>query len=205
MMIALKIILAIITVAGSGALFVFFLKDKIPAEKKGQSAPTQRLTAVLACCGNEQSTDVSFDYAGELTCSSASLLFGGDKSCPYACIGYGDCEKICPENAITMKNGLPVIDSLKCTFCKKCIEICPKGLIRPQSSSFSYYVACSNKRFSKTEKYCETGCNGCGKCIEVCEKKAISYNGRRIIIDDNLCDLCGKCIEVCDRNVIKHV
>lgn len=204
MALLIKLLITIIVLLLCGVICVLFINDKIPHEKKEQTAPTQKLTAVVACCGAEHDTDEIFEYMGDLTCSSAVLLYGGNKSCPYSCIGYGDCEKICPQNAIKMKDGLPVIDSLKCNFCKKCIESCPKGLIRPQSSAFSYYVACANRRYSKTSKFCETGCNGCGKCIDACDKGAITFD-RSIIIDHSLCDLCGKCADACVRGVIKHI
>ncbi len=43
---------------------------------------------------------------------------------PDACTGCEDCVEICPENAITMENGLPVINDIMCSGCGACIPTC---------------------------------------------------------------------------------
>lgn len=47
-----------------------------------------------------------------------------------SCIGCGECKRICPADAITMKNNLPVINKKKCICCFCCQEFCPKGTIK---------------------------------------------------------------------------
>jgi len=39
------------------------------------------------------------------------------------------CEKVCPSEAITMVNNLPVIDFEKCTQCGLCASKCPTKVI----------------------------------------------------------------------------
>ncbi|MBQ9789976.1 MAG: 4Fe-4S binding protein [Clostridia bacterium] len=51
------------------------------------------------------------------------------KSCSCACIRCEECKRICPHGAITMQNGLPVIDPSKCTACGKCVAVCPTHVI----------------------------------------------------------------------------
>jgi hypothetical protein len=41
------------------------------------------------------------------------------------CTGCGECEKICPTNAIRIENHKSVIDGLKCIGCASCIAVCP--------------------------------------------------------------------------------
>lgn len=41
------------------------------------------------------------------------------------CMGCGECEKICPANAIRIENRKSVIDGLKCIGCASCIAVCP--------------------------------------------------------------------------------
>ena len=48
---------------------------------------------------------------------------------PGACIGCRKCVKTCPYDAISMINGVAVIDYQKCTNCEKCIPVCPTTAI----------------------------------------------------------------------------
>lgn len=41
------------------------------------------------------------------------------------CTGCGECEEICPTNAIRIENHKSVIDGLKCIGCASCIAVCP--------------------------------------------------------------------------------
>jgi RnfABCDGE-type electron transport complex B subunit len=50
--------------------------------------------------------------------------------CPVGCIACKLCEKACPVDAIHVIDNLAVIDYNKCTFCGKCVEVCPMKTIR---------------------------------------------------------------------------
>lgn len=52
------------------------------------------------------------------------------------CTGCGECETICPTNAISIQNEMPgstekhlVLDLGRCIFCRKCELACPRGAI----------------------------------------------------------------------------
>ena len=51
------------------------------------------------------------------------------KNCTVACIGCSKCFKVCPYEAIIMKNNLAFIDSDKCRLCRKCVPECPTNSI----------------------------------------------------------------------------
>jgi electron transport complex protein RnfB len=51
------------------------------------------------------------------------------KNCSVACIGCSKCFKVCPYEAIVMKNNLAFIDSDKCRLCRKCVPECPTNSI----------------------------------------------------------------------------
>ncbi|MEF9842080.1 MAG: EFR1 family ferrodoxin, partial [Raoultibacter sp.] len=47
-----------------------------------------------------------------------------------ACIGCGDCERICPTNTITLTEGRPVWSGAECTQCLACLNRCPAHAIQ---------------------------------------------------------------------------
>lgn len=51
------------------------------------------------------------------------------KDCTSGCFKCGMCQRKCPENAIDISSGLPVIDYNKCTSCKTCITVCPDKVL----------------------------------------------------------------------------
>lgn len=47
---------------------------------------------------------------------------------PDKCTGCGACAKVCPNRAIVMTDGRPVLDKTRCNFCGKCTNYCPMGI-----------------------------------------------------------------------------
>ena len=56
---------------------------------------------------------------------------------PGQCTGCGTCAKYCRENAIVIKNGVSMLDPVKCIQCGICVQSCPFGLLK---SKFRHYL-----------------------------------------------------------------
>jgi len=172
-----------------------------------QESEAERHTARLVCQGTHEAAKTKMDYHGVQDCRAATLINGGDKTCPYGCLGLGTCVRACPFDAIQMgDDGLPDIDQELCTGCGKCVEACPKDVISMFPSSAEVMVACNSKaKGAPVLKACKVGCIACGKCVKVCPQDAISMVDNLAVIDSHKCTNCGTCIEACPTNAIVRV
>jgi MinD superfamily P-loop ATPase len=50
-----------------------------------------------------------------------------------SCVACGKCEKLCPVNAIQIKDGRPVWKGKSCSHCMSCIQNCPTESIEYES------------------------------------------------------------------------
>lgn len=164
-------------------------------------------SAVVACRGNCDNTQNAYDYDGIQSCRMASQLLAGPGNCKYGCIGLGDCAAVCEHGALKVCNGVAVVDKNLCRACRKCVGVCPKGLIhvvdvsRPKA-----YVYCMNvEKGAQTRKKCSAGCIGCMKCKKVCESGAITVTNNLAAIDVSKCTNCGKCVEQCPTHCIENL
>lgn len=141
--------------------------------------------ARLACAGGAHVARQRAHYEGIKSCRAAVMAGGGPKSCTWGCLGLGDCEDVCDQSAITMdRHGLPVVDNDKCTACKDCVEICPKGLFSIQPVTHQLWVACNNLlRDEAAEDECEVACTGCEKCAKDAADDLIEIRNNLAVID----------------------
>jgi electron transport complex protein RnfB len=125
-----------------------------------------RKVARLACAGGANVARVRAQYEGMRSCQAAALVSGGGKGCSWGCLGYGDCEVVCDFDAIQMdEQGLPVVDTDKCTACGDCVEACPKGLFSLEPLQNHLWVACKNlEQGNEILEDCEVACTACGRC-----------------------------------------
>ena len=161
--------------------------------------------AVVHCGGK---SEVIYNYSGIDSCKGAAQLLGGYKKCPYACLGFGDCLKVCPQDAIFIdpEKGIAVVDNDKCNGCGLCIKECPQNMIELVPADTKVILLCNYQTLRDVagREKCENGCIHCRKCIRACEYDAINWNAERGIpeFDNDKCTLCRECIEVCPANTL---
>ncbi|MDR0879527.1 MAG: RnfABCDGE type electron transport complex subunit B [Clostridioides sp.] len=164
----------------------------------------ERKVAKVICKGDCENAKNKYEYDGITDCRTANALNGGAKSCKFGCLGLGTCKNACKFGAISIVNGLAVIDEDKCVNCGKCLEVCPKGIITTKPVSKEIVVECHSTEFGKAVKdKCITGCIGCGMCEKECKFDAIIFENKLARIDYDKCVQCGACVRKCPTKVIK--
>ncbi len=130
----------------------------------------EKKVAKVHCRGNRKTSTYKFTYDGIRDCNALYMLYGGDKTCPYGCLGLGSCIKVCPTDAIDYDaDGNVSVDRDACISCGKCIDVCPTGVMKFVPYDADYIVACnSTDKGGVVRKYCTVGCIGC----KICEKKS---------------------------------
>lgn len=163
----------------------------------------ERTVAIVKCQGGVENCAEKFEYLGNPTCASCASLLGGNKACPHACLGCGDCKVVCPENAIEVTDKLAEVDPDKCISCGACILTCPKHIIERIPASAPVYVACSSKcKGKEVMSVCKVGCIACGLCAKKCPHGAITMQDNLPVFDYTKCTGCLTCVTACPRNII---
>lgn len=159
--------------------------------------------AFVKCHGSCDKTHDKMEYVGVDTCEACSMLYGGNSSCDYGCLGFGDCAAACAFGAITIKDGIAHVNKDLCTGCEACTAVCPKHIIEMMPENQKVKVACSSKAMPKAAmQSCKVSCIACKKCERSCEFDAIHVNDFLAKIDPEKCTACGKCVEACPNNCI---
>ncbi|MBR5587192.1 MAG: RnfABCDGE type electron transport complex subunit B [Clostridia bacterium] len=173
------------------------------AEIMGTDADYVKQFAHLKCSASCAKAPHRYEFSGLDDCRAAARLGGGPKSCTYGCIGLGTCAKVCPLGAISLEDGLAVIDGEKCMACGVCVSTCPKNLIEIVPTTANYFVACASKdKGAQMKTLCSTGCIGCGICAKTCPHEAIEFENNLARIIPFKCQNCGLCAEKCPKKII---
>ncbi|MCL2832619.1 MAG: RnfABCDGE type electron transport complex subunit B [Treponema sp.] len=179
--------------------------EKISAILGVRIGHIERRAAIVRCLGGSGVQNKKADYRGVQSCEASGRLFGGEGACAFGCLGYGDCLKVCPSNAIFIENSIARIDARACTGCGLCVKACPKNLITVEKADLPVSLLCRNtEKGAVVRKKCRAGCISCGKCVRECPAQAIVIDNNLAIIDNEKCgvwqktsDGCTICSEVC--------
>lgn len=169
-----------------------------------EASTREKQVAFVFCQGSKENAVDKYEYVGERNCVSAMLIAKGAKACPAGCLGLGTCKAECPFDAIRMgDNGLPIINNNKCTSCGKCIEACPKKIIKLVPISKGVHNSCSSHQKGKAVKdVCKVGCIACQLCVKTCPVEAIKMDNDLAVIDYEKCIMCGLCAKTCPTKSI---
>ncbi len=162
--------------------------------------------AIIRCKGGIDCQN-KFEYKGDNSCACNNLLHSGDKACPFACLGCGDCKKACVYGAISIsEKGCAEVDPYKCIGCGECVNFCPNNLISLVPSDKYVEVICRNSsNDTVVTRNCKVSCTHCEACVVACPYGAIQMVGGLPHIDKVKCRRCGKCVAACPNHVISRI
>ena len=172
-----------------------------------QSEAVEEKVAIVLCHGEKEFADNKYIYEGVEDCNvEVTLQGGGHKACTYGCLGFGSCAAVCQNNAISIENGIAVVDYDKCGGCGECEKACPKKLIKIVKRSAKYVVKCNScDKGAEMKAKCTVGCIGCKICEKNCPTEAIKVENNHAIIDYDKCIGCGICAEKCPKKIIMEL
>jgi len=180
------------------------VSQKLSKILKTEENFTSPKKAIVRCCTNNNVKNSNLQYQGLKSCAAICTLASGTNSCDFGCLGFGDCVSVCQYGAISIKNGIAIVDQNKCVGCENCVKACPKNLIVLTDSKKQAINFCINTdNGALTRKVCTEGCIGCAMCVKVCKEGAISMKQGVAVIDKDKCIACGKCVQVCKIGCIK--
>ena len=163
-----------------------------------EAQDVKEMVAFVACNGTCGAVDKKYDYRGQASCRTANMSYSGDRYCTFACLGYGDCALVCPENAISVDTGVARVHPKKCICCVICVRTCPNHIIELLPDTARVAVECSShNKGAITKRFCDNGCIGCKKCEKTCQYGAITVTDNLAHVDQSLCKGCGECAKVC--------
>lgn len=150
-----------------------------------------------------------YTYQGMPSCAAAATLARGVDVCPHSCLGFGDCELICPFDALYIENDIVLVRENLCTGCGMCVQACPRNILDLIPRRARVTIMCSTRdKMRAVMDVCDVGCIQCGKCIKTCPAGAISTKDSHVCIDQTKCLAYGPeckeaCVGACPRFILR--
>ena len=159
--------------------------EKIAELLQVDAGRADKLVARLKCAGGQRQAHQIAEYQGFEGCRAAAVVSGGGKGCAWGCLGLGDCERACTFDAIHMNaNGLPQVDTGKCTACPDCQAACPRDLFELAPLKQNLYVQCNIPLAGEAAtQLCAVACDACGRCAADAAPGLIRMEGNLPVID----------------------
>jgi Na+-translocating ferredoxin:NAD+ oxidoreductase subunit B len=185
------------------------VSEKVAALSGKAAGDSDPMVAFRRCDRNGGNVQTKFDYQGVPSCAAAKLVQDGPYACRFSCLGFGDCVRACPFNAMQMVNNIVYIDVEACTACGTCTRTCPNQILELIPKRSRVMVFCSSQDKAKdVTAVCEVGCISCQKCVKKCPAKAITMVDSRVHIDHAACLAYGEeckeiCVAECPRKILR--
>ena len=161
--------------------------------------------ALIHCAGD---SEILYEYEGISTCKGAVQISSGNKKCPYACLGFGDCSVVCPEDAISIdeERRVAVVDTDKCIGCGLCVKECPQNMIEIVPAAMPQFLACNyqSKKNIPGRDRCSIGCIHCRLCVKASPDGEVTWDSEKDLPNFDHVKLMPApgAIEKCPKKVI---
>lgn len=177
--------------------------EQIAAVMGVEAPAAERHVAFVRCGGDCEKTSPASQYIGVADCRAAALAGLNPWSCAHGCLGFGSCAAACNYGAISVADGVAVVEASQCVGCGLCAAACPKNLIELIPTGKKAVVRCSSPdRGAEVRRLCAAGCLGCGICARQCPEEAVTLRGTLAHVDYAKCVGCGLCTEKCPTHAV---
>ncbi len=165
----------------------------------------EKKVAFVSCAGSAAGKK-RFSELGCKSCGEAVKAGHKRGECRSGCVGIGSCVEVCPFQAMTVSNGMIIIDREKCTGCGACAnaQVCPQHLITMIPEDATNFIPCSSTEEDDelVRKMCGYGCIACGECERACPEGAVHIIDNHAVIDYDKCVGCVACTVKCKKKII---
>lgn len=170
------------------------------------SGGSEPKVAFVKCGGGSDAAVRRFAYNGIADCAAAAAVAGGDKLCPFGCLGYATCANACPAHAIEIVNGIASVREDLCIGCGACVKGCPRHVIEMVPRSARVRVACNSTDIGiVVRKYCRRGCFGCQMCVRAAKPGVMVMDGALARVNYEVPFEGDEAIDKCPMKCLKRI